>query len=326
MTVRSWRAVGGSAVVLVLGVGLAVTPATASTVTVTGVPDAAEVPATAAGGANDQGAPAAVEEPVDCEADPRWGGGIHHARIEGDVRAVSWCTLSHVAITGDLYVDTVTHIASSTVMGDVYAGGPLNARGLTVWGGIHMVGDAEVFLDQTTVIGSIRGAAGAVTLDHSRVKGAINATFWRAGGYSWRGLKVTRSQVDGWVNLHRGHHTFAGATFRRGLTASAPHAVRICGSHVEDDVTVRWAHGPTVSGSRAFTSAWGTCDEAGLVEEPSTIGGSMSLVDNPHSILLRHLTVAGDLECHGNTGPRGIDTHDPTVTVLGTRSGQCAMD
>lgn len=301
---KIWRAAGSAAVVL-LGVGLAV------------------MPTTTAGAVSEQDGPAAAEEPVECEADPRWGGGLEHTRIEGDVRAVLWCTIGHTAITGDLYAYSTTYMSSSTVMGDVYAG-RLNTRGVTVWGDIHLAGDSEVFLDQTTVIGSIRGGAGAVTLTDSRVKGAINATFWNAGGYSWKGLKVRQSQVDGWVNLHRGHHTFAGAVLQRGLTASASHLVRICGSHVADDVTVRWAHGPTVSGSRAFANHWGRCDDTGLVEAPSTVGGSMTLVDNPHSIDLRHLTVAGDLECHGNTGPRGIETSG--VTVLGTRSGQCATD
>lgn len=51
------------------------------------------------------------------------------------------------------------------------------------------------------------------------------------------------------------------------------------------------------------------------------IGGSLRLIDNPHTIFVRYTTIDGDLVCTGNTGPRGINVAD--TTVAGSRTDKC---
>lgn len=292
------------------------------------------------------GAPASAQdvEPARCTSrlpDDYVGGDV----VVPDGRR---CRLDEVAVDGDLHVGqrarldldrsalrgalTIdawgdVYVYRSLVQGDVRVGPRAHfqpARS-AVWGGLILDGAGHVSTGRVTIHRSVRGhAVGVVNFSDSTVKGNINIDFDTvADPVHPPALDLRGADVGGWVNTHGGGVHVAESRLARGLTASAALRVDLCSSSVTEDVTVRWAHGRTHIGHQAGSPIW-PCDPSSGVEPTSTLGGSLVLVDNPHSIRVRGVVVAGDLVCSGNTGPLGVDTVHESVVVHGVRSGQCA--
>lgn len=255
---------------------------------------------------------------------------IEGTRLPGDlvVPAGAECDVRRVAVDGVVRVGTGARLQawSTTLKQDaVVVGGELELWRSTVWGGVHPAEQAIVRSNDSTVVRSIRGDVRNLELFSTRVQGAINVT--PHDTFTTSSLRIAYSQVDGWVNVHGGSIRFEDAALRRALTLDAPSLVRVCDSHVAGDMTVRWAH--NVVGIGGTFASPGICTEQGSVQPApprNVIGGSLVLVDNPHSVLVRDTTVLGDLVCSGSTGPQGIVVDDATVAVAiaGSRTGQCA--
>lgn len=258
----------------------------------------------------------AVTRCADLPVTDGWAG---HREIVGDlVVDAAGCRLTKVHITGDVLVgpgSEYLNLTRSTIRGDlrvVAAFARIEAS--TVLGGVSVdAPDGGVDVWYSSVRRSIRGSAAHVYVRDSDVDGAVNvATSAEVAVYEG-------STVGGWVNVHGGRLYLVEATLERGLTSFGLSDAVMCGVRVGGDVTVRRAHAAFELGRwGAFTP----CDTLNP-DARTSIGGSLTIEDNPHSVLLATLTVAGDLVCTGNTGPRGL-TVLPSVEVAGARLGQCA--
>lgn len=259
-----------------------------------------------------------AEEPTVCSDERIVGTGFPGDLVVPDG---AWCEVWHVAVTGDAVVGEGAElmVGRSAVKGDLRLA-PDASTGLwwaTLWGGIQADDAETVNLAWSTVHRSIRGDSRNVTLGSSTVRGAVNmATPMGLYPYPVQTVLVSDSTVGGWVNLHGGPVRIENATLERGLTASGS-GLLMCSSSIAADVTVRWSH--------TWIEIGAMFGDKGCTRSPAThnmIGGSVYMIDNPHSILLTRTMIAGDLVCTGNTGPRGVNTSD--AVVEGERVGQCA--
>ncbi|MBB2923261.1 hypothetical protein [Cellulomonas cellasea] len=263
-------------------------------------------------------ATAAPPEGVLCSSLPRQGEAVHDLRIRGDLIADSangtGCFLERVVVDGDVHAASYLGLTGSTVHGDV----TVTADGhVAVVDGAAVLGD--VVLDtgayswrglgmrDATIYGSVRGTAGTVQLyglsGRSVVHGDYDVT-------TTSRLQMVRSTVWGHVGTRDGRLLLHDSALRDGLTSTGQ-GVLVCRSSVDGDLTVTHAH------------AYGRLGLEGTEPCGTSVTGSVHLVDNPHSIDLGALTVAGDLVCTGNTGPRVV-TWTAATAVTGTRTGQCA--
>lgn len=254
-------------------------------------------------------------------------GRLVRQRIDADVRvpAGRQCHLDRVAVTGDVVAEADASISttSTTIMGDLHLaarsiGNPYDS---TIWGGVVAEQGVHLSAGRSTVVRSVRGDFSFLQIGSSRVQGAVNVVV--PSSFSDLTFDVVNSRVDGWVNVHGGSIRLENSVLGSGLTASAPSMMRMCDAQIAQDVTVRWSHGPVGIGATVLREDACLTYTGRYKDTLNVIGGSVHLVDNPHSIVLRHTTIAGDLLCTGSTGPRGIDATGPTVVVAGSRSGQC---
>jgi hypothetical protein len=282
----------------------------ARTLAVCGVALLGVLTSASAGGATTE----AVTRCADLPVTDGWAG---HREIVGDlVVDAEGCRLTKVHITGDVLVETGgLSLTRSTIRGDVrLVAASARIQASTVLGGVSVdEPDGGVEVWYSSVRRSIRGSARYVYVRGSDVDGAVNVA--TTGGVS----VYEGSTVGGWVNVHGGRLHLVEATLERGLTSFGLSEAVMCGARVGGDVTVRRAHAAFELGR------WGAstpCDTLNP-DARTSIGGSLTIEDNPHSVLLATLTVAGDLVCTGNTGPRGLSVL-PSVEVAGARIGQCA--
>ncbi|MBB2923260.1 hypothetical protein [Cellulomonas cellasea] len=270
-----------------------------------------------AGAALTPSAAGAVEvepPPALCSTLPRNGDAVVDLTVPGDLVADTFhggpCVLVNVVVEGDVVVphDSSFHAVLATVRGSVDARGGVAITERSTVGGDVVVDDEHVWraleVRDSTVTGDVRGRTAGARIVRSTVSGAYDvATTTRA--------QLARTSVAGPVDTRGGRLLVHDATLGASLTSTGSGEVLVCRTSVVGDLTVTDVRGYVRLGVEA--------DERCR----TTVGGSVLLVDNPHSLDLGDLAVAGDLVCTGNTGPRGITT-SPLTTVTGARSGQCA--
>lgn len=256
-------------------------------------------------------------EPVSCLA---LGQVIDGATIEGDLLVEHHCTVTDTHVTGDVTVRGGTLVADGlTVAGDLRTDSRVTLDGSHVDGGIVLEPAGEMaalnagaHLTDSSVRRSIRGAGAWTTLERSTVGGAVTVDL----RYD---LIARESTVAGWVTSRHSAVELTRSRLGKGFTAIGSRWISACDVQVAGDVTITLSHHVATLGRPAGYSC-GRQDvwEGGWLD----VGGSLRLVDNPHTIELERVRVVADLECAGNTGPRGVLVGD--VTVGGSRTGQCA--
>lgn len=260
------------------------------------------------------GAAAAARPTFLCSELPRNGVYVVDLRVRGDVVADAPdgvpCLFVNVVVEGDVLVrhDGRVLLDVSTVLGSVRSEGPVSIVHGSVVEGDVVLDDAHTWtgLDvrDSRVDGSVTGRTGYARLFRSTVAGSYDVdTVSRA--------QLARTTVGGPVLTRGGRLLVHDTTVGGGLSSSGSGEVLVCRTVVTGDLTVTDVRGYVRLGVEA--------DERCR----TTVGGDVVLVDNPHSLDLGDLAVAGDLVCTGNTGPRGI-TFTPLTTVAGARTGQCA--
>lgn len=260
-------------------------------------------------------------------------------RVDGDLVVDATCALGSGTVTGDVLVagPYFLGIYDSTVEGDVRPldgrdigdveafgsdfGGDLTlgpggrASGATIGGDLVLraVPDSpdeygrysEADVGDTVVDGSVRGTTRTLTLERVTV----------AGDYDVEAVsmaRLRRTTVAGGVTA-RGdsrlvvHDTVVGDAF----TVDRARDLLLCRSEVGGDLTVRGVR------------VWSRVGEEGTLLCRSRVGGSLHVVDNPSTVIVGSVRVAGDLVCSGNTGSRVV-VQRPVLVVAGVRTGQCA--
>ncbi len=301
---RAGRSATAAAVAALLALGLA--------------PTAAAAPAARAAPAG-----AAAPAPTVCG---RVADFPQYREIPGDLVVDGTCYADGLLVAGDVRVlpGSSWPTYNSRVRGDVHVGdaASVHLTDVDVRGGLHLDRAASV-----TVIGvvglSVRGRADAVTLAQSRVGGAVNVTVPAAVRDT--GVRLLRSEVGGWVNVHGGRTEVAQSWLHRGLTLTAVRASTVTESLVDADVTVRQARARVHVGDRAWWPGppgdWAGTWLDDVQPQRSRYAGSLLLLGNAGPVTVGHVDVAGALTC---TGGRPAPVIDATVTVGGARTGQCA--
>lgn len=250
------------------------------------------------------------------------GGEVAHRRVVGDLLVDVECRLHRAAVTGDAVVARGGRLWAtwSTVKGDVRAQGRVVLQRSSVYGGVRLSGSA-FSADDVTVRRSVRGTGPVVDLAHTRVEGNVNVT-----GQLY--VAFTDSEVIGPVRAV-GPLWVTGSTFRQDVTSDYAGSsypvpghpdVWLCGATVEGDLTFTRLHG---SLRRADPTPGDPC---GGAEARSTVEGSLAVLDpepwteGDTTITVRHLDVAGDVECRADPGVVVIGAD---VTVGGQRLGEC---
>jgi cytoskeletal protein CcmA (bactofilin family) len=249
------------------------------------------------------------------------GGTIEGERIVGDLVVDGTCVVSRVAVTGTLRISQTGDLVarSSAFKGDVLTAGRAYLDGSVVMGGVVVTDPASasystVYLVDSTVRHSVRGHAWNVALERATVEGAITVTARLAS-------KVQDSTVGGWVTLSGGWHELYGSDLARGFTSRDSAGINVCESAVTLDLTVLDAQDYVDVGRFWASSPGDRCGVYGY-PGPTSVGGSLALLDVPNPILLDRVEVAGDLRCTGATGLGGLEMTD--VVVAGQRTGRCA--
>ncbi|GEA87433.1 hypothetical protein [Cellulomonas cellasea] len=246
-------------------------------------------------------------------------GWVSRARVVGDLLVDSGiCALSLVTVTGDVNVlpgADLFRMDDSSVKGDVrVADAHVYLLDSKIFGGVVVDSpDDPVEAYSVQVRRSLRGAARTLNMSSSTIEGAVNLRLGEGTSTFFY------SRVGGWVNTRGGDVWAVKLDAGRGVTVTVARTLSLCGGSIALDATVRGVTGFVDLGGDA--GVWG--DEEPCAE-PAPLGGSLVLDANPaERISVARLAVAGNLVCTGNARPDGLVVH-PTVTVAGTRGGQCA--
>ncbi|MCL3861038.1 hypothetical protein [Actinotalea sp. K2] len=237
------------------------------------------------------------------------------------------CALEGVEVTGRVVVsdDALLTLSGSSIGGDLVAweGSRTEVHGSTLHADLLVNESTAALVHGSRVVGSVLGRVATVDLTTSTVEGSINLG-------ARRSTSVVDSTVSGSFRVHGGQVGVAWSSLGSSATVSGADGFRTCGTDIAGDLTVRWAHSLIGIG---FSGAVG-CTVAQLAEgdprltlpaaqrDAVHVGGSVLLTGNPHSIFVRAGSIAGDLVCESNVGPRGVNVSG--VDVGGTRTGQCA--
>ncbi|WP_258725664.1 hypothetical protein [Cellulomonas sp. NS3] len=234
------------------------------------------------------------------------------------------CTLDHVfASTLSVGSGASATLRSSEVYSRTSVNGELFADA-TTFGTIDLNHAALVRIDRATVRGSIHAAVGTFALDGVTIGGDLHV---RAGdtvletglALQLDDVRVRGSITSDGLQVTASDLTVAGDVLVADavLPPRQTLGVSLCGVDVAGELRVARSHWIVSVGAHPYGDPI-LCDPA---RSPSTVG-ALTFADNPHSIAVAGTTVAGDLVCRGNTGPRGVQT--ATVQVGGARVGQCA--
>ncbi|KGM03850.1 hypothetical protein Q760_10150 [Cellulomonas cellasea DSM 20118] len=251
---------------------------------------------------------------VDAEAD--WGCAMHEVTVTGDVTVPVGGRLTGAPLTvgGDLRVaghaDVSGYREDSAVDGDVLLEGradvSLDLGARAVGGDVLLDGGVgSVFwIRAASVGGGVTGRVGSATLHGVAVAGAydvaVEGTTRLRGGTS----------VAGPVTVRGGRLLVHDVTVGRDLTVDGAGDVLVCRADVADDLLVtRLTDYARIGVERDLPCA-------------TRVGGSLVLVDVPHSVDLGDVDVARHLVCSGVSGPRGV-TRTPALRVGGGEYGSC---
>ncbi|MBB2923744.1 hypothetical protein [Cellulomonas cellasea] len=236
-----------------------------------------------------------------------------------------WDEVRGVQVRGDLVVDTTCRLADVTVTGDVTSvpGAGVFAYRTTFEGSLHLVSQSN--LTDSTVLGDVRvetPVTDELGLSTSRVGGDVVGTAGSTrlsssavvGGYDVTTTSFARFQggvVGGPLRSGGGRLLVHDATMADDLLSDGSADVLVCRSTVDGDLTVTGVQG------------WSRVGAEGTLPCATVVGGSLVLVDNPHSLVVGDVAVAGDVVCSGNTGPQGV-TLGEALTVGGARPARCS--
>jgi hypothetical protein len=259
-------------------------------------------------------------------------GTLSHVTVVGDliVPGEAVCTIDHVLVTGSLLLvgDAASaRVTSSEVRGTVSVGrwASLSADAVT-FGDVSVFNTEHLDVSRATVRGDVRGSTRTLRLDRVLVADDLVVREGDSGFGNLAVVSLEQTTVRGKVDSDGLAFYGSGLTvgeFVRILYANLPGQLErlagsLCGLDVGGDVRIEESGWIFAVGAHPYGDPVG-CDPAAT---PSTVG-SLTLVDNRHSIAVAAVTVAGDLVCTGNTGPRGVAVADDVV-VGGRRLGQCA--
>lgn len=236
--------------------------------------------------------------------------------LEGDLVVDVECYMFRGTVYGDVTVlpGASFSVGRGGIDGDVEVAGHLRLGDSGVSGDVVLTSRETASLEIVvgdgsggTVDGDVTGEAAEVFLEAATVWGTYDVDVRDA-------TRIRRSELIGPVAASGGRLLVHTATFYEGLTSTGSGDVMVCGATVVGDLRVS-----------------GLTDFASIGAEPRRdqrycsvlVTGSLVLADNPHSVDLGYVTVARDLVCTGNTGPRGV-TETIWTSVRGARTGQCA--
>lgn len=236
-----------------------------------------------------------------------------------------WDEVRGVQLRGDLVVDITCRLTDVTVTGDVTSvpGHGLYAHRTTFEGSMHLVSQSN--LTESTVLGDVHvdtPVTDEVGLRASRVGGDVHGSTGSTrlsssaviGGYDVTTTSYARFQagvVGGPVRSSGGRLLVHDAKLADDLLSDGSADVLVCRSTVDGDLTVTGVQG------------WSRLGVERTLPCATDVGGSLVLVDNPHSLVVGDVAVAGDLVCSGNTGPQGV-TLGEALTVGGARPARCS--
>lgn len=228
--------------------------------------------------------------------------------LYGDLVADGECALLYSRITGDVTVPPGSSLTTTltTVTGTLRTAGPVTAERLRVHGDLALEapGTAQVSLTDSWVAGAASGSVGSLLLARATVMGPLEVTTVDAA-------RLRTSVVGGTATVRGGRLLVHDSLVRGSLASTAATDALVCRSEVRGDLLLTGVQG------------WSRLGQERTEVCRTTVGGSVRLVDNPHSVVLGDLAVGGDLVCTGNTGPQGV-VRTAGLTVAGASTGQCA--
>jgi hypothetical protein len=271
----------------------------------------------------------------DLWTDPR-SGTVADVVVEGDLLVDAYCALVRTTVTGDATLldggaldlqfeavvrgdvhgtvepsgwDPSVNAQGATIGGDVVVPGYAHLRHTSVHGDVVLeagTGRGGLILDEALVAGAVRGTADSVLVEESAVLGPVDVTTGEGA------TRVRRSTLGASLRTGGGRLVLHDSRIRGALESAGSRDVLVCRSQVDGDLTVTDVQG------------WSRVGEERGESCRTTVGGSVHLVDNTHSIVLGDLRVAGDLVCTGNTGPQGV-VRTERLAVAGTGDGECPV-
>ncbi|WP_258724840.1 hypothetical protein [Cellulomonas sp. NS3] len=263
-------------------------------------------------------AAAAVDQPVTLCSE-LWNQREHIAAnqtVIGDVIIdEGYCYLAHSTVSGDVVVPAGQRVelSGTVVDGDVRATGGASLYQARVHGAVELDGADTAWLRvERSTVRDVRGVARDLTFaGASRVTGTYDVTATEMH-------RLQHSTFLGSVTARGGRMLTHSSTFA-DLTAVGSRDAIVCRTAVAGDLTV------------TGLSDYARLGLEGREQCRTTIGGSLILRDNPHSVDLGEVAIAQDLVCVRNTGPRVV-TGAPEVapgsrvTVGGVSYGDCQYE
>lgn len=242
---------------------------------------------------------------------------VANVDVVGDVLVdAGGCTIIHSSVSGDVIVPAGQRVGLSTTVvdGDVRAAGRADLNAATVFGTVRLEAADTAWLrvDLGSTVHDVRGVAHEVTFARG-----VRAT----GTYDVTATEMHRLQSStflGPVTARGGRLLTHGSTFA-DLTAVGSRDAIVCRTLVTGDLTV------------TALSDYARIGLEGRERCRTTVGGSLVLRDNPHSVDLGEVAITRNLVCVRNTGPRVVTgtaafTDGSRVTVGGVTYGDCSYD
>lgn len=265
---------------------------------------------------------------------PRW---YVHGRVDGDLVVDAPCEVGLATVTGDVVVQDQNGLGlfDSTVLGSVRSADG-HAMGSVWMSGADVAGDvwvnpqgslaysvvrgdlvlrpdpalgpdaarARVEVYSSHVGGDVLGEAPTVEVSESAVVGRYDVTATSVARLRDSVLGSVTARGD---SLLLAHDVVTTGSF----TAERTLELLLCRGRIGGDLTVH------------AVRRWSRVGEEGTLYCRTSVTGSLHVLDNPSTVVLGSVRVAGDLVCSNNTGSRGV-VRRPVLVVSGTRSPGCA--
>lgn len=232
-----------------------------------------------------------------------WGEALY-----GDLVADGDCALLYSRVTGDVTVPPGSSltVTLSSLLGSLTSSGPVTADRLRLHGDLTLdaPGTARLSLTDSWVAGRTSGTTGSLLLARTTVTGPLDVVTTDA-------TRLRTSVVGGSATVRGGRLLVHDSLVTGTLTSTGATDALVCRSEVRGDLVLRDVQG------------WSRLGQERTEVCRTTVGGSVLLEGNTHSVVLGDLAVGGDLVCTGNTGPQGV-VRTPALTVAGARTGECA--
>ena len=261
-------------------------------------------------------------------------------QVTGGINVLDECSLSRDRVEGSvvLLADTayLDVVASTITDGIRVLGGDLNLISSTVrvdptelTVGIELQTSGTAYIQHSVVYGNIAGDISDTTPGSAGALKLLDSVVTAGGGETYGGVTLESRVLSpgavpvatlsndrvGALTLTQFATTIENTYVRYGATISGPLSLDMCNVHVAGPMFLA----NMGRSARAVLGGYADPAEPCGGGQKVRVDGNLRIYQNEGTVVLRHVSIGGNLMCEGNARRPILED----VTVTGVRSGQC---